>query len=150
MREPARRLRIAALVRSSLRRGVLTVAAVLVVATAAGCGMTQSSFARTAGEVGSEFAAARETLRLQHDGRLSAAYATSAFTSYEAQLTGKDHGLAGLDGAPERGTVDRLVRLYRSAMEAVGAPCLDDSCDWRGQAHALADASAAFLEAAGG
>ena len=113
------------------------------------CGMTQTPFARTSGEIASEFAAAEETLRLVHADRLTAAYATSAFATYRVQLEGADRELAGLDGAPDDATVRRLVDAYRSAFTAIEAPCLQASCDWSSQADALGAAGDAFREAAG-
>ncbi|MFN2484037.1 MAG: hypothetical protein ABR509_03760 [Candidatus Limnocylindria bacterium] len=127
--------------------------AALVVAVALltyGCGLTQTPFARTAEEVGSEFAAAAQTLDQLHGGRLTAAYARAAFEAYGEQLNGVDQELPRLEGAPDEGTVGGLVATYRSAFAVVDGPCLDSGCDWQAQSETLHGASESFLAASGG
>jgi hypothetical protein len=114
-----------------------------------GCQIAQSSFATTAGNAGSAFAAASTTLSYLHQGRLSKSYAASSFVNYKAELAGLDQQLPSLNGAPGKSTLRRLLALYQPAMQAVNAPCLNMSCDWQAQIAALNRASQAFLEAAG-
>ena len=77
------------------------------------------------------------------------AYASSSFVNYQSELSGLDQTLPAQQGAPDRRTVEHLLNLYKSAMQAVNVPCLDESCDWHAQVAALERASEAFLKAGG-
>lgn len=114
----------------------------------AGCTFAQSAFARTASNTGSAFAAASYTLAQLHHGRITAAYAQSSFVNYQSELQGADQQLPAQQGAPDAQSIRRLLALYKLAMRAVNAPCLDASCDWGGQIAQLDRASRAFLETA--
>jgi hypothetical protein len=114
-----------------------------------GCQFAQSSFANTASNAGSAFAAAETTLTFLHQGRLSRRYAASSFVNFKAELAGLDQQLPTLNGAPGKATLHHLLALYKPAMQAVNAPCLDMSCNWQAQIAALNRASKAFLEAGG-
>ena len=116
---------------------------------ATGCQLTQPAFTRTAGNAGSAFAAAETTLSYAHEGKITYAYASSSFVNYQSELDGLDQSLPSLQGAPDRHTVRQLLDLYKPAIEAVDAPCLNESCNWRAQVVALNRASKAFLEAGG-
>jgi hypothetical protein len=114
-----------------------------------GCQFAQSSFASTASSAGSAFSAAATTLTFLHQGRLSRRYAASSFVNFKAELAGLDRQLPTLNGAPGKATLRHLLVLYRPAMQAVNAPCLDMACDWQAQIDALNRASKAFLGAGG-
>src|SRR4030088_3586002 len=116
---------------------------------ATGCQLTQPAFTRTAGNAGSGFAAAETTLSYAHEGKITYAYASSSFVNYQSELDGLDQSLPSLQGAPDRHTVRHLLDLYKLAIQAVDAPCLNESCNWRAQVVALNRASKAFLEAGG-
>lgn len=121
---------------------------VFLVMVTVGCQLTQSAFTRTAGKAGSAFAAASTTLTYAHEGKISQAYAASSFVNYASELDGLDQTLPLQAGTPDAGTLQRLLRLYRPAMEAIHSPCLDESCNWRAQVASLDRASKAFLEVA--
>ncbi len=121
---------------------------VLLVATA-GCQLTQPAFTRAAGNAGAAFAAASTTLAYTHEGKISQAYAASSFVNYASELDGLDQTLPSQSGAPGVGTLQRLLKLYKPAIEVIHSPCLVASCDWRVQVAALNSASKAFLEVAG-
>lgn len=112
-----------------------------------GCQLTQSAFERSASNAGAAFAAAEETLRYAHDGRITIAYATSSFVNFRSELQGLDTQLPSQSGAPGGGQIKHLLVLYDSAMAAVAHPCLTASCDWKGQIAVLDAASKAFLKA---
>ena len=95
------------------------------------------------------FAAASTTLTYAHEGKITYAYAASSFVNYRGELDGLDQQLPSQSGAPGAGTVQHLLELYKPAIQADDAPCLNDACDWRAQAAALDRASKAFLEAGG-
>jgi hypothetical protein len=116
---------------------------------AGGCQLTQSPFARTTGNAGSAFAAAETTLSYAHEGKITYAYASSSFVNYQSELDGLDQTLPSLQGAPGKQAVQHLLDLYKPAIEAVDAPCLNEFCNWRTQAASLTRASQAFLEAGG-
>jgi hypothetical protein len=111
-----------------------------------GCSFTQPPFMRMAGDAGGTFSAAATTLTFFHQGKLSRAYTLSSFAGFESELAGLDQQLPSQQGAPHQSTVQHLLALYRPAMQAVEQPCLDSSCDWRGQIAALEQASRAFVE----
>jgi hypothetical protein len=113
-----------------------------------GCQLTQSAFARSAGNAGAAFAAAEQTLRDAH-GRITVAYATSSFVNFRSELQGLDTQLPSQSGAPGSGQIKHLLALYDTAMAAVAHPSLTASCDWKGQIAALDAASKAFLKAGG-
>jgi hypothetical protein len=115
----------------------------------AGCQLAQSSFARIAGNAGAEFSAAANTLNYVHQGKLTTIYASSSFADYQSKLSGIDQQLASQQGVPNSHTLHDLLTVYKPAMQAVNAPCLSNTCDWRGQLGALQHASDAFLKAAG-
>jgi hypothetical protein len=133
----------------SIKRYVCGVCLLLVVLVVSGCSFTQPGFARTADNAGGAFSAAATTLTYFHQGKLSRAYAISSFVNYESELSGLDQQLPSQQGAPAQSTVQRLIALYRPAMRAVEQPCLDASCDWRGQVAALERASRAFVGVSG-
>lgn len=116
----------------------------------AGCALTQSPFARNAGDTGSSFAAAATTLAYAHEGKLTTAYARASFVNYQSELAGVGQQFSSLAGSPGGKTVRRLVRAYHTAEQAVQHPCLGSGCNWRGQVAALNRASKAFVKAGGG
>ena len=138
-------------VHARARRGwgaLCLVIGVLLLPTA--CTMTQSAFARTAGNVGSAFAAAATTLAYAHRQQLTMAYAVASFVTFKSELQGVDAGLTSMQGAPDRRVVRRLVALYRRAEPAVEHPCLARACNWQAQVATLQRASDAFVKAGGG
>jgi hypothetical protein len=128
-------------------RCILLLPVFLIIATA-GCQLTQSAFTRAAGNAGSAFAAASATLTYAHEGKISQAYAASSFVNYASELNGLDQTLPAQAGSPDATTLQRLLKLYRSAMEVIHSPCLGGSCNWRTQVATLDQASKAFLEVA--
>jgi hypothetical protein len=130
------------------RLGLL--ALVMAAATALGaCTFARSAFESKAGDAGSELAAAAQTIRFVHQGKLTAAYARAAFVNYQSALEGLDSELPESDGAPAKGMVDRLIDLYRKAFPAVEQPCLSAGCDWQQQVSRMDQASQALLKAGG-
>ena len=115
----------------------------------AACTFTRSAFQTKAGDAGSEFAAAAQTIRFVHQGKLTAAYARATFVNYQSALEGLDGELPQADGAPGKGTVDRLIDLYRNAYPAVEQPCLASGCEWQQQVSRIDQASRALLKAGG-
>lgn len=113
------------------------------------CQLTQSSFARIAGNAGAEFSAAANTLAYVHQGKLTPLYASSSFAGYQSKLSGIDQQLAAQQGVPDARTLHNLLIVYKPAMQAVNMPCLSNGCDWREQVDALQHASDTFLKAAG-
>jgi hypothetical protein len=113
----------------------------------AACQVTQSAFTRTASNAGSAFAAASATLTYAHEGKITATYAWSSFMNYQSELSGLDQQLSSQQGVPDAHTLQHLLALYKSAMQAVDAPCLDQSCNWRAQVAILDRASKAFQDA---
>src|SRR5947209_14694496 len=102
-----------------------------------GCQFTQAAFPRTASNAGSAFAAAATTLAYAHAGKVTYAYAAASFVNYQSELDGLDQMLPAQKGAPDKHTVQHLLALYKVAIQAVDAPCLSNSCDWRTQVDAL-------------
>lgn len=139
------------LLRSRVRRRyqyvirLLPLVIVLVLST--GCQITQSAFSRKSGAAGAEFAAAALTLKDEHEGTITRAYAQSSFVNYASGLQGLDQQLPNKSGAPDRQTVHTLLRLITPALAAVQHPCLDASCDWQKQVTALDHASDALVKA---
>ena len=131
------------------RKGGTGLLLLVLVAMVTGCQLTQPAFARTAGNAGSAFAAAETTLSYAHEGKITYAYASSSFVNYQSELDGLDQSLPSLQGAPGKQVVRHLLDLYKPAIQAVDAPCLKESCNWRAQVAALNRASKAFLEAGG-
>jgi hypothetical protein len=129
------------------RRSAFLLLLLLILATE--CQMTQSAFARTAGNAGATFAAASTTLSYAHEGKITSAYARSSFENYQSQVSGLEQQLPSQQGAPDKHTIERLLALYGNAMQAVNQPCLETSCDWRTQVQNLNRASKAFLEVSG-
>lgn len=121
----------------------------IVLLTLTSCQFTQSAFAKTTGDAGAAFAAAATTLTYAHQGKITYAYAASSFVNYRNELNGLDQQLPSQNGAPDRGTVQHLIDLYRPAIRVVDSPCLSESCDWRTQVAVLNRASEAFLRAGG-
>ncbi len=113
------------------------------------CQLTQSGFARTANNTGAALAAASLTLSDMHQGKVTGAYARSAFANYQSELSGLDQQLPSQKGAPSATSVHQLLGLYQPAMSVINQPCLGTSCDWRSQLTALNRASEAFLKAGG-
>ena len=114
-----------------------------------GCSLTQSPFARMTDSAGGTFSAAATTLTYFHQGKLSHAYTVSSFAGYESQVDGLDQQLPRQQGASDQATIRRLLAFYKPAMLVVQQPCLDSSCDWRGQVVTLERASRAFVEVSG-
>lgn len=110
------------------------------------CSLTQPPFVRMVDSAGGTFSAAATTLTYFHRGKLSRAYTVSSFAGYESQLDGLDQQLPTQQGASDQTTVRRLLALYKPAMQVVQQPCLESSCDWRGQVTTLERASKAFVE----
>jgi len=123
-------------------------AAIAALLLLSGCVVTKTQFQNTASGAGGELAAAATTLQYVHEGRLSRAYASSAFASYRDALLITEKQLPSVPGGPGQTTVEELLKLYRPAHRAVEQPCLDDSCDWRVQVQALKKASDALVKAA--
>ena len=115
-----------------------------------GCAMVRSVFATQAGSAGDELAAAAVTLNYVHEGRITRPYARSAIANYRELLLNFEPKLRQAKGAPSGAEVDRLVAVYLTAVPALEAPCLDDDCDWQGQAATLEAAAAVLREAGGG
>lgn len=134
---------------SSLAAAGLAVALTLSL-TLSGCEIVRSGFATQAGTAGAELAAAAATLRYVHEGRISRPYAQSAFANYRESLRNFEPKLRQAKGAPSRAEVNRLVAVFRAAVPALEAPCLDDGCDWQGQAAMLEAAAVTLSEAGGG
>lgn len=111
------------------------------------CQLTPSAFSKTVGNAGSAFAAAATTLAYAHEGKITYAYARSSFVNYQSELNGLDQQLSSQSGSRTKSTVQHLLSLYKSAMQAVNQPCLQDVCNWRAQVDALNSASQAFLKA---
>jgi hypothetical protein len=63
-----------------------------------GCQVTQSAFTRMAGDAGAAFAAASTTLTYAHQGKITRAYASSAFVNYQSELDGLDQSLPSQQG----------------------------------------------------
>jgi hypothetical protein len=118
----------------------------LLTLTISACSLTQPPFVRMVDGAGGTFSAAATTLSYFHQGKLSRAYTISSFASYESQLDGLDRQLPAQQGADNQATVKRLLALYKPAMQVVQRPCLESSCDWRGQVTTLEQASRAFVE----
>ena len=113
------------------------------------CQLSQSSFTRTASNAGSAFAAAETTLTYAHTGKLTMTYAKASFESFQSELSGIEQQLPSQQGAPDTHTTQRLLDLYKAAMQAINLPCLETTCNWHDQVTALQRASSAFLKAAG-
>ena len=131
------------------KNGGITLLLVVLLMMASGCQLTQPAFTRAAGNAGSAFAAAETTLSYAHEGKITYAYASSSFANYQSELDGLDQSLPSLQGAPGKQVVRHLLDLYKPAIQAVDAPCLNESCNWRAQVASLNRASKAFLEAGG-
>lgn len=114
-----------------------------------GCQLTQTAFANAAGNAGSALAAASATLSYAHEGKITDEYARASFVNYQSELSGLEQALPRQNGAPDQHALQRLLNLYAPAMRVVNQPCLDTTCDWRGQVATLDKASKAFLEAGG-
>ena len=114
-----------------------------------GCQIAQSAFTKTAGNAGSAFAAASTTLTYAHTGKLTTAYTKASFESYQSELSGIDQQLSTQQGSPDTHTVQHLLDLYKTAMQAINQPCLEATCNWHEQVSALNQASGAFLKAGG-
>jgi hypothetical protein len=111
-----------------------------------GCSFTQPPFIRIADDIGGTFSAAATTLTYFHQGKLSRAYTLSSFAGYESELADLGQQFSSQQGAPGRPTIQHLLALYQPAMRAIRQPCLNSSCDWRGQVTTLERASRAFIE----
>lgn len=114
-----------------------------------GCQVTQSAFTRTAGDAGAAFSAASTTLTYAHEGKITETYAWSSFINYQSELRGLDQTLPSQQGTPGKHTIEHLLALYKSAIQVVNNPCLEEACDWHTQVMILDRASKAFLEAGG-
>ena len=120
----------------------------LLICVVTACNVTESPFARMAGNIGSAFAAAATTLTYDHEGKISDRYAASSFMEFQNELSGAAQELAA-SGNVDKHTLQQLLPLYTPAMRIVDAPCLSNSCGWREQIVVLNRASAAFLKAGG-
>ncbi len=112
-----------------------------------GCQLAQSSFSRTTSNAGAAFSSAALTLRYVHSGKITSAYARSAFMNYQSELQGLDQKLTSQNNAPDPRTVEQLLNLYKPAIHVINQPCLDASCNWRSQLNLLMQAEQAFLKA---
>jgi len=130
-----------------LKRYGISFLLLVLLLTVTACQLTQSAFARTAGNAGAAFAAASTTLSYAHEGKITNTYASSNFMNFQSELSGLDQTLSSQQGAPDVHTVQHLLSLYESAMQVVNNPCLSESCNWHAQVSALDRASRAFLEA---
>ncbi len=130
-----------------LKRYGISFLLLVLLLTVTACQLTQSAFARTAGDAGAAFAAASTTLSYAHEGKITNTYASSNFMNFQSELSGLDQTLSSQQGAPDVHTVQHLLSLYESAMQVVNNPCLSESCNWHAQVSALDRASRAFLEA---
>jgi len=130
-----------------LKRYGISFLLLVLLLTVTACQLTQSAFARTAGDAGAAFAAASTTLSYAHEGKITNTYASSNFMNFQSELSGLDQTLSSQQGAPDVHTVQHLLSLYKSAMQVVNNPCLSESCNWHAQVSALDRASRAFLEA---
>lgn len=130
-------------------RAIFALVFVALLLVTSGCQLAQSSFARTANNAGAAFAAASLTLSYVHEGKITYAYARSAFMSYQNELQGLDQQMPSQAGAPDMQTIRLLLDAYRPAIQVVNQPCLDASCNWRSQLASLDRASKAFLKAGG-
>lgn len=111
------------------------------------CQGTQSAFIRTAGNAGAAFAAASLTLRYAHEGRITVAYATSAFENYQSELSNVDQRLVTQANDGQHEVLQRsLLANYRTAMLIIQRPCMIASCRWHVQVALLDQASQAFLK----
>jgi hypothetical protein len=111
------------------------------------CQLTQSAFARTTNNAGAALAAASLTLSDMHQGKVTSAYARSAFANYQSELSGLDQQLPAQKGAPDVSAIQQLLSLYKPAMQVINQPCLDASCVWYPQLISLNRARDAFLKA---
>jgi hypothetical protein len=128
-----------------LKIGTL-IALLLLISQMTACTFTQTTFARTANNVGSAFAAAEATLTYAHTGKITFSYAASSFVNFQSELSGIDQTLSA-QGIGNTQLLHQLLYLYAQAMRVVEAPCLSNVCDWRGQIEILNRASQAFLNA---
>ena len=135
-----------------MQRKIMSVAIILlsVMLSLSGCQFTQSAFDRTVGNAGSAFAAASTTLRYFHEGKLLQNYAQTSFQGYQSELDNVDQQLPSQAGAPDTQTVQRLIAVYKPAIQAIDTPCLTASCDWQTQVRRLNAASNAFTKAGNG
>lgn len=124
---------------------IMAVALLMLSVMLAGCQFSQSSFSRTVSNTGSAFAAAATTLQYAHEGKLTYAYASSSFEVYRSELSGTDQQLTSSGAGAQ--SIAPLLSVYRTAMQAVNTPCLQDTCNWQAQVAALSRASQAFLKA---
>lgn len=130
------------------RKSETCIVLLLLICVVTACNVTESPFAKTAGNIGSAFAAAATTLTYAHEGKISDRYAASSFMQFQNELSGADQALTASSDV-DRHTLQQLLALYTPAMRIIDAPCLSNSCGWRGQIEVLNRASAAFLKASG-
>lgn len=107
---------------------------------------TQTPFVREAQDAASLLSAASMTIEYAHSGKMDDRFARSSLDIYREPLAGMALSLPRQRGAPDRSTLAPVVELLRDAQAVLADPCLDDSCDWRGQVAILDDASRALLE----
>lgn len=112
----------------------------------AGCQtqISQSAFAHMASNASAAFAAAEATLRYEHAGKITSAYAESSFINYQSELSKLPQTLPAQSGAPHAQTLRHLLHVVAPALTAVAHPCLQASCGWRTQVAELAAASSAL------
>lgn len=105
-------------------------AVLLLAGMLSGCQLTKSAFANEVDNVSANFAAAATTLQYLHEGKLTPQFAKAAFFNYAALNQDAETSLKSASGTPDARSLDRLLRLYRPAAQAIAHPCLDTSCDW--------------------
>ena len=118
----------------------------LLLSVLSGCNVTESTFARTASNAGSAFAAAATTLTYAHEDKITYAYAASSFVNFQSGLSGIDQALTAPSAVDTR-TLHHLLTLYKPAIQVINAPCLSGACNWRSQIEVLNRVSQALLKA---
>lgn len=129
------------------RLRALSVSAV-VAASALGCNASQpTQFEQVAQAADAGIASARATLELVHAGRLTIPYGAAAFVEYRSLLHGASQQVRSASGSPAN--VDAIARAVRDAENVVESPCLEDTCDWRGQLRVFERARSILAPAVG-
>jgi hypothetical protein len=145
MRRSTRESRVHRALQSTLVRGLVAAACVVLV----GCsGMTRTPFQQTAREAAGTLAAAAETLTAAQEGRLNEGYARASFVSFAEALQGVGEELPSMDGAPETETTERLGRELQDVELLIREPCLESAgCDASAQIRQLRALSQDLLQA---
>jgi hypothetical protein len=134
--------------RSRTVRWLLGCALVAVLASACSA-VTQTPFARTAGDAASILSAASLTLQFVHaePPGLTVEYGEGSFINYHEQVASVPEELPTLQGAPDAATVEHLVDLLDAALTDLEDPCLAADCDWQGQVARFEEAKQELLAA---